>query len=397
MRSWVKTVVPAAAGLAMAASMLVGPSAAVQAAPLVPLASTVVPAPVDASTDPGSVLRVNPVAYGTGGSLFVDFKAAAVKNRKVQFQRWTGTEWVSVGALIKMKSSGVAILKTTPDVEAAYRALAVQITYKRKVRLATPSNIASSPLSAVKNYGFDVDGALDADWATRNDGRFDAYGRVCSAPHAANSVVSGGKVTLAVSKIASPSAEVKSGCAKGIMATRSYSKKQKKALIKKNPVYWNAMLGTQDSFMMKTGIVAARIKFPKNTGMHSGVWLQSGVRSEIDMVESYGYGKGITNVVHVNGKENKLYKAKMKSKSWWSKYHVFSVEWTRNTLGLTKLVFRIDGAVTKSKSLWTPDANYFLVMSNLSSDWELSKIKDSQLKSAKMSVDWVKVWSTPAP
>ena len=124
--------------------------------------------------------------------------------------------------------------------------------------------------------------------------------------------------------------------------------------------------------------------------MHGGIWLQSDGGSEIDFIESYGYGKAITSVVHTRystgkTKENKLYKKSMK-KSWFSKYHVFAVTWDT-----AKVTFRIDGKVVKTKKLKT-QGNYFLVMSLLSSDWELNKMKSKP--SGKMEVDWIKAWAT---
>jgi len=398
MNRLMKVARPLVLGLAVTASLLAAPGGSAQAvAPaVVPVAPQVViplPAPTDANTDTGSGMWVGPVAYGAGGGLYVDFsKSVTVKNRKVQFQRWDGVtgKWAAVGKYVKMSSAGVAVLKAMPSLSISYRALALQTKYKKKVKLATPSKVAVSGWTQVRNY-FDGNAAFDAEWTTRNDGRFDAKGRSCSAPNPLNRVVSGGTVSLLVSKEynATTKAKAKAACDRSIRATRTYSSKQKKSLIKKTPIYRNAMMSTDRKYSAKTCIVAARIRFPKNVGMHSGVWLQSGAGSEIDMIESYGYGKGVTNVVHLNGHEYKLKSLKMKSKKWWSQYHVFSVEWT-----LTRVTFRIDGAVTASKALRTPNTNYFLVMSNLSSDWELGKIKDSQLKSARMSVDWVKVWAT---
>lgn len=242
------------------------------------------------------------------------------------------------------------------------------------------------------------DNGWESDWVDRDYIGFTAGGRKCSSPTASQHTVSGGKLVLKVSKEADASviAAQKAECIKSLKAkgqskaTKALGTKFQKG--KASPMYRNAMLFTQGNFSMQTGTVAAKVKFPKDRGMHGGVWLQSVGGSEIDFIESYGYGKAVTSVVHTrysNGKtkENKLYK-KSQKKSWFDKFHEFAVTWDTSTV-----TFRIDGKVVKTKALKT-SGDYFLVMSLLSSDWELTKLKDSKLNkaSSQMQVDWVKAW-----
>ena len=90
-------------------------------------------------------------------------------------------------------------------------------------------------------------------------------------------------------------------------------------------------------------------------------------------------------------------KSAVKKSSWWKKSHVFSIEWTRD-----KVIFRLDGTVTKTEMKRLPDTDYFLVMSILSSDWEtgrLTKPVNGGTKAPKgttkgtMKVNWVKAWT----
>ena len=76
-----------------------------------------------------------------------------------------------------------------------------------------------------------------------------------------------------------------------------------------------------------------------------------------------------------------------RSDTWWRNYHVFSVEWTP-----TEYVFRING-----HEVWRTDDGVshhpeFLILSMLSSDFELPRLGHRQDDVQTASVDWVKVW-----
>jgi beta-glucanase (GH16 family) len=157
---------------------------------------------------------------------------------------------------------------------------------------------------------------------------------------------------------------------------------------------------------VKTGILAARIKFAQGQGMHGSVWLQSDKGSEIDMIESFGYGRGLTSVVHVDGQryptaEDDIYvnTAAVRDRAWWSRFHVYTAEWT-----IDEVVFRIDGIETQRIVKTKADTDYFVVASMLSSDWEQVRFAKPVLDAPgvtpmkppqTMSVAWVRVW-TPA-
>jgi hypothetical protein len=91
--------------------------------------------------------------------------------------------------------------------------------------------------------------------------------------------------------------------------------------------------------------------------------------------------------------------SKTRKKAWWKDYHEVSVEWTA-----TRFVFRTDGAVTKTIKLKPGKADYYLILSLLSSDWELPRLKHplgnvkpiTDVSNQKLQVDWVRIWSKVA-
>jgi beta-glucanase (GH16 family) len=271
---------------------------------------------------------------------------------------------------------------------------------------AAAGTVVPSALPAVPTFGEEFTSLNSAYWSGRGLDQVISP-RKCGLPVAANSKISGGKFTATVAKATTKQKNQ-------IIAS------QKKVFGKKYSCkygyFTNASLSTDGRFTIRNyGKVETRVKFPVSQGMHFGVWLQSAGGPEIDVVEGFGYGKGITNYVHVkNGATSKRYPdpkknhyvltSKTKKKSWWSSYHTFSVEWTPTaTAGVAHYVFKGDGVVTWEANLPTPaSADYFLVMSSTSSDWELKYLKKptkGKLKGVKkakvpsrMYVDYVRVW-----
>ncbi|GGD20540.1 hypothetical protein GCM10007231_19610 [Nocardioides daphniae] len=184
----------------------------------------------------------------------------------------------------------------------------------------------------------------------------------------------------------------------------------------------NGHVGTKGAYSFTYGIAAARVRFPKDSGQHAAFWLQvenPDLRtvnpkingSEIDVIESYGIdsGKGakslgLTTGVHrystVDGKtvtypeggwvKNAAQYLSGPKDSFHGGYHVFSVEWTPKYY-----IYRVDG-----KEYWrtTKDISgtpQFPVLSNLSSDYELNRLKgDAKGLPQHMDVDWIRVWET---
>ena len=127
--------------------------------------------------------------------------------------------------------------------------------------------------------------------------------------------------------------------------------------------YLNGTISTSGKFSYTYGYAAARIKFAKGRGQHGGFWMQPQVQAsrygspartgaEIDIAEFFGKGYsngGLAHFLYTYPRKGKTTKygdvfrrastaLAGKSDSWWSRYHVFSVEWTP-----TGYVFRIDG------------------------------------------------------
>jgi beta-glucanase (GH16 family) len=165
--------------------------------------------------------------------------------------------------------------------------------------------------------------------------------------------------------------------------------------------YLNGHIGTQTAYSFRYGVAAGRVKFQEPRGMHGAFWLQDSgeadgaIGAEIDVVEFFGRGYsdgGIASFIYpsegeeVGGTQPDASAAlQSKSDAWWSRYHVFSVEWTPD-----RYVFRIDGHETLRTKRGVADRKAFVILSLLTSDWEMSKLPEAG--TGEMSVDWVRVW-----
>jgi len=169
-----------------------------------------------------------------------------------------------------------------------------------------------------------------------------------------------------------------------------------------NGTYLNAMVGTQLSKKFTYGVFAARVRFQAPQGMHGSFWLQSNGTPEIDVVEYFGDGRsdgGLSTYLHSKPNargESVSVGGVLKSadrllnrggRTPASGFHVYSVEWTS-----AGYVFRIDGEVTFRTKRLRSDDPHFLVLSLITSDWEMPKLKRSELPQAHVDVDWVRVW-----
>jgi len=418
--------IAAMAGAVLPLALLAGSVSPVAQA-VTPVPAAMPAAPVVATS--GS-LSFSPVAYATNGAITATFvKTAWVKNRPVTLQSFNGTAWVRVGSTVKMSSTGKAVFvfsKAAPDATLTYRALATSYTYKagKKKKVAPEATTAEKMIPADWNLAFrdyfSTTGPLDpATWSHALDDNYGAVGRWCSAPNVANVSVVKDRAELKVTRVTDATevatvvaaTKVKQRAARdaAIKAAKSKSALKAAKAMKvdgcPNGVFRNVRESTESAnrFYMKTGILAAQVTFPIGQGMHGGVWLQSTSGAELDMIEAFGYRKGITNVVHIaDGRKAMSESSKWVAKSavnkssWWGKSHVFSIEWTRSDI-----VFRMDGAETKRmKNQKLPDADYCIVMSMLTSDWETGRIKKPvnggkkvDLAKSVMKVDWVKAWT----
>jgi beta-glucanase (GH16 family) len=185
-------------------------------------------------------------------------------------------------------------------------------------------------------------------------------------------------------------------------------------MVKQNPersgYYLNGHIGTQDTFSFRYGVAAARVKFQEPRGQHGAFWIQTPTGTvepgnpevsgaEIDVAEFFGKGYpkgGLAHFsYHYNADEEwervgdvmpSANKALVGDDAWWKNYHVFSVEWTPG-----QYIFRIDGVETYRSTRGVSGRSEYLILSLLTSDWELPKLDENKLPST-MHVDWVRVW-----
>ena len=174
--------------------------------------------------------------------------------------------------------------------------------------------------------------------------------------------------------------------------------------------YLNGHISTEQSFTFTYGVAAARVKFQKPRGMHGAFWMQAPTfgavpgdakksGSEIDAVEYFGstypdggmasftyYRDKDGNSAKTGGMQTDATDALEHGDAWWKKYHVFSVEWTPDAY-----IFRVDGRECFRQTENISGMPEFLVLSLLSSDWELPDLDKSQIPT-DMKVDWVRVY-----
>jgi hypothetical protein len=175
------------------------------------------------------------------------------------------------------------------------------------------------------------------------------------------------------------------------------------------PYRVNGHVSTQHSADFLYGVAAARMRFPRSLGQHAAFWLQprgllttgpTPWGAEVDVVEWYGargrrevMGSAVhepmpggTKRQHGGLVRNPDRFLASRSDSWWTRFHVFSVEWTP-----TEYVFRIDGRVVWRTDEGVSDVPEFLILSMLSSDFELPMVgTDPTPRTAE--VDWVAFW-----
>ncbi len=176
---------------------------------------------------------------------------------------------------------------------------------------------------------------------------------------------------------------------------------------KRFPMRLNGHVGTEGTYAFTYGFAAARIRTQSARGQHAAFWMQAvgGQKTggpkkggaEIDVMEYFGDDHpegGLTSFTYFLDKSGDkqtvggwLPDVEDYGDDWASKYHVFSVEWTPE-----EYVFRIDGQVTQRLEGETSGRPEFLILSLLSSDYELPRFNGELPE--QMEVDWARVWET---
>lgn len=284
--------------------------------------------------------------------------------------------------------------------EGGTAAFPVDAPGEAEVRALLPDDdVASKPVqprawTSALQEEFDGDELDDSLWSYRQLGSYNPDGsRVCSKSDESAVTVGAGVLTLAVLRDPERAGEE---CVTPEDGTHGY--------------YLNGHVSTDGRFEMEEGVLAARVRFQRDRGQHGAFWLQrEGVEqvpgdpnvsgAEIDVAEFFGEGYkdgGLASFVYHTDAEGEavktggLWPAASRQlppgDAWWRRFHVFSVEWTAD-----QYIFRVDGRETFRTDEGISGVPQFLVLSLLSSDWELGKIDDASLPSA-MEVDWVRAW-----
>ena len=169
----------------------------------------------------------------------------------------------------------------------------------------------------------------------------------------------------------------------------------------------NGHVGTEGTQSFTYGFAAARIRAQAARGQHAAFWMQAeGGQTkggpevggaEIDVMEYFGDDHpegGLTSFTYwldESGKQRTdggwVRDLDQYGKDWATKFHVYSVEWTPEVY-----VFRIDGQVTHRLEGPTSGRAEFLILSLLSSDYELARFNGELPE--HMDVDWARVWET---
>lgn len=333
-----------------------------------------------AQRDPKSTIVLDPAA-----GIIASFKStnAKKKNRPTSFQIKTGSTWKTIGRS-KQSSTGKAVLKASLTPRGTYRVVAE--AYKGKKAMVTSAVALSTSWDLVFDDEFSGDALDSTRWAIRQEGQY--FGRrQCAASAPGMSTVSQGywRGTVALS----PEVASMASCPFGFLD--------------------NAHVSTERKFTFTHGLISARVKFPEAAGQHGSVWLQTACASktckpvEVDFVEFFGRKSNEststpTHLVHLsNVKQGGGYSLSTQraGSAYYEKFHDFSVVWDE-----TGYTFWIDGVqscwrVGKAKVCKVTeavgDSPSFLVMSLLTSDWELPRLDVNRLPNSMM-VDWVRVY-----
>jgi len=180
----------------------------------------------------------------------------------------------------------------------------------------------------------------------------------------------------------------------------------------------NGMVSTHKKFETLYGIIAGRIRFPRQQGQHGSLWMQpvNGEKipddparsgAEVDIIEWFGHGRkegGAAANLYWPGLKDGKFDAKANhaggEKPFFhlpageilsDNFHIFSVEWSPE-----EYVFRIDGHETHRLSQGVSQVPEYLILSLFSANWEAPRLDRSKLPNS-MDVDWVRVWQRNNP
>ncbi len=163
--------------------------------------------------------------------------------------------------------------------------------------------------------------------------------------------------------------------------------------------------------LFQYGVTAARIKFHRERGQHGSFWFQAtsdGAEhddpasggAEIDIVEYFGDSSDdrLASFIYYPTPDGMVKEGDWieeasrfladQDDDWWKRFHVFALEWTED-----EYVIRIDGHEAWRTDQGVSQQPELMILSLLSSDYELPKLKDEDKLPQTMQVDWVRHWA----
>lgn len=320
--------------------------------------------------------------------------------RPVTLYRKAGSKWVKAGST-KQKDGGIATFAfKLPSAATSYRVTAEKFQGLAPV---TSSEVTTEEWWRKATFTDEFSGSrLGSDWSIRGTEYDPGSLRRCSKGDLKAVKVRRGTLQLSVLKDKSKGNK------------KCTAKRADGSVVGKYAYRLNGHVSTAGTQFFTYGYAAARIKFQERRGQHSSFWLQpqsvtSGKSAaqggaEIDVIEWFGRDTpsgGLTSFVYYprNNRPVKVgdwiknpdYYLAGKSDEWWKSYHVFSVEWTKRGY-----VFRIDGQETWRTNKGVSGRPEYLILSLLSSDYELPNLGGDQRLPQTMNVDWVQFWQDPA-
>lgn len=343
------------------------------------------------------------LASPAAASLVVSAKATPVKKgQPATLERLDadGVTWVPVATTKVGKSQSAEF-----TAGASLAATPLRVTfpaYGGQTGASTAAALASDWGAADFTDEF-TGGSLSKSWSHRGAGYNPKGLRRCSKGSPKAVKVKGGTLQLSVLK---DKAKKKKQCT---------AKRGNGAKIGKFDYRLNGHISTAGHVSFKYGVAAARMKFQKARGQHASFWLQPQSHNpgattatdggaEVDIIEWFGQGgsnSGLTSFIYHPSKKGPVKVGGFiknansfltgKSDKWWKSYHVFSVEWTP-----TAYIFRIDGHETTRITEGISGQQQFLILSMLSSDYELKSLGGEKKLPQKFNVDWVRVWQNKA-
>ncbi len=325
----------------------------------------------------------------------------AKKGRAVELQRKNGSKWVTVATgeqdrKGKVEFAAPAGTATSPI---TYRAVAGKSSGLGSVASRAVGTSTWGPATFTDQF---TGTALSANWMQRGQDYAPQSLRNCSKGSPAATRVSEGTLKLMVIR----DTALPAGSCPAYKADGSF--------IGNFDYRLNGHVSTGGHAYLRYGVVAARIKFQPRQGQHASLWMQPETPTfipnalqggtEIDVIEYFGDGVkngGLTSFIYnpqptgvmqkVGGWIKEPERFLTDKKDGWSKrYHVFSVEWSP-----TAYVFRIDGRESARITTGISGIAEYPILSLLSSDYELKKLKGEANLPQAMNVDWIRFWQAP--